>query len=290
MILRLFVATGLLTATSVGLADEIRLQPAPGSSVVVTDGSGKEVRLEVTESGSIQIPGLVTAATVDEAPICYDRATGTLGNCPAGGAEGLPSSQGPEGPAGPQGPVGEQGPQGEQGPEGPAGPQGERGPRGPSGAVGPEGPRGPAGERGLQGEQGEPGPEGPMGPEGLTGALGPQGEQGPVGPEGPAGIVGLQHQQISELVTLQAGDVAHDCRVVTVTCPVGKVVVGAFGTAQSNRITTAYDLPSGQPVLGLKTELDFRFCYSCFASSEVCPSTQPTILVTGHLVCANPPP
>lgn len=116
--LRFFAALGLLAAASNGLADDVRIQPAPGSSVIVSDGAGQEIRLEITESGAIRIPGLGTAATVDEAPICYDQATGTLGNCPPGAVEGPPGPQGPKGPAGPQGPAGEQG---EQGPPGPPG-------------------------------------------------------------------------------------------------------------------------------------------------------------------------
>lgn len=118
MMRRFFAVLGLLTAASIGLADDIRIQPAPGSSVIVSDGAGQEIRLEITESGAIRIPGLGTAATVDEAPICYDQATGTLGNCPPGAVEGPPGPQGPKGPAGPQGPAGEQGDQGPPGPPG----------------------------------------------------------------------------------------------------------------------------------------------------------------------------
>ncbi|MGY6553014.1 MAG: hypothetical protein ACXIUM_00685 [Wenzhouxiangella sp.] len=60
-------------------AEEIRLQPAPGTRVVVTDASANSVRLEVSESGQLRIPGLATASTVDGGLICYDQATGVLG-------------------------------------------------------------------------------------------------------------------------------------------------------------------------------------------------------------------
>jgi len=85
---RFLVLLGLLHAGTAALADEIRIQPAPGSSVIVTDGSGAEIRLEITEAGAIRMPGLGTAITVDEAPICYDQASATLGNCPPGAIGG----------------------------------------------------------------------------------------------------------------------------------------------------------------------------------------------------------
>ncbi|MGY6553012.1 MAG: hypothetical protein ACXIUM_00675, partial [Wenzhouxiangella sp.] len=81
---KVFVLIGLLQVGMVALAEDVRIQPAPGSSVIVTDGAGNEIRLEITAAGAIRIPGLGAAATVDEAPVCYDQASGTLGNCPPG--------------------------------------------------------------------------------------------------------------------------------------------------------------------------------------------------------------
>lgn len=204
---RFIVLLGLLNMGGFALADNIRIQPAPGSSVIVTDASGQEIRLEVTDAGAIRIPGLGNAATVDEAPICYDQASGTLGNCPPGAIEGPPGPPGPQGemgPAGPEGPVGPAGPSGAQGPAGPAGAQGEQGAMGPQGPEGLPGPQGPQGETGPQGPQGEPGPVGPQGeagpvgpegPEGPVGQSGPQGEQGAMGPQGPEGSPGPQGPQ-----------------------------------------------------------------------------------------------
>ena len=190
---RFIVLLGLLNMGGFALAENIRIQPAPGSSVIVTDASGQEIRLEVTDAGAIRIPGLGTAATVDETPICYDSATGTLGNCPPGAIEGPPGPPGPQGetgPVGPQGEAGPTGPAGSEGPMGPAGAQGEQGPVGPQGEQGPEGPVGPAGEQGPVGSQGPEGPPGPQGLQGETGPQGPQGETGPAGPQGEAGPTG----------------------------------------------------------------------------------------------------
>lgn len=145
MIKTFFIFLLIGTAT-VAVADDIRLQPAPGSRVIITDADGNAVRLEVTETGVLRIPGLADKPTVDEAPICYDQDTGTLGNCPPGTVEGPPGPQGEIGPEGPRGPQGDIGPQGATGPEGPSGPQGATGPEGPPGA------------RGLQGEIGPQGP------------------------------------------------------------------------------------------------------------------------------------
>lgn len=206
--LRYLAAFGLLTVASMGQANDIRIQPAPGSSVIVTDGSGQEIRLEITDAGSIRIPGLGTAATVDEAPICFDQASGTLGNCPAGTVEGPPGPQGPEGPAGPQGPAGEQGPQGEPGPEGPVGPRGERGP------TGPQGPEGPVG---AQGPQGEPGPVGPQGPEGSV---------GPSGPPGPPGLSGYSIVDRTCTMSLLVGDNSRAWCGAQASCPSGSRVLG----------------------------------------------------------------
>ena len=62
----------LICAVTLAVAEDIRLQPAPGSRVIITDANGNAVRLEVTDSGLIRIPGLAAAPTVDEAPMCYD--------------------------------------------------------------------------------------------------------------------------------------------------------------------------------------------------------------------------
>lgn len=117
----------LTGAFTIAGAEEIRLQPPPGGSVVVTDAASNSIRLEVSESGILSIPGLPDASTVDDALICYDRQSGVLGNCPPGTGEGAQGPPGPAGDPGPEGPRGEPGPQGEPGPAGPQGPRGDTG-------------------------------------------------------------------------------------------------------------------------------------------------------------------
>lgn len=170
----------LLAGTvTIAAAEEIRLQPAPGSRVVVTDASGNSVRLEVTESGQLRIPGLAAAPTVGGGLICYDQATGVLGNCLPGTGEG------PQGPPGPQG---------VPGPEGPQGPPGAQGETGAQGLQGETGPQGPQGMPGTSGPQGEPGAPGEPGPPGATGATGPQ------GPRGDSGIDGIGRFTLQQLI------------------------------------------------------------------------------------------
>ncbi|MGY6555086.1 MAG: hypothetical protein ACXIUM_11275 [Wenzhouxiangella sp.] len=162
------VAAGVVA--SAAWAGDIHLQPSPGSRVIVTDASGHEIHLEVTESGVIRIPGLASAAVVDELPICLDQATGALGQCPP---ELLVGPQGPAGPPGPAGPAGEPGSPGPSGPPGEQGVLGQQGESGPAGLDGPPGPQGeigPPGPMGLPGETGPPGPPGPPGSGGLRNA------------------------------------------------------------------------------------------------------------------------
>ena len=68
-------------------ADDVKVQPAPGASFVVTDTTGATPRLQVRESGDVLLPGL-QAATAQSQPVCFGPA-GILGGCvatPDGGA------------------------------------------------------------------------------------------------------------------------------------------------------------------------------------------------------------
>lgn len=109
---------GFSLAAMPALAEDIKVRPGPGGGFVVTDQSGTEIHLKVSETGEILLPGLGESDEEDEAPVCYNLATGRLGNCPPG------TLQGPQGPAGPPGPPGTPGPQGQTGPVGPPGPPG----------------------------------------------------------------------------------------------------------------------------------------------------------------------
>lgn len=97
--------TALLTAVLVtavappAIGQDVEVTPANGGAFVVLDSSGAPARFRVDESGAVTIPGLPTTI-LEDAPVCYDAATGLLGNCPASVLEGPP---GPPGPAGPQG-------------------------------------------------------------------------------------------------------------------------------------------------------------------------------------------
>ena len=193
---------------------DIRLQPAPGSSVIVTDASGNELRLQVTESGVLRIPGLASTPAVGNSPICFEEASGTLSSCP---------------------PEILQGPQGEMGPPGPAGPPGEAGPQGEPGIQGEPGPVGP---QGHPGPQGAPGPIGPVGPQGLQGEPGAQGE---IGPAGPVTLQWVRRGHIIPANTVGWRDIS---------CPAGLNAVGGgcgpdiFAVGLTDLITIHYSAPS----------------------------------------------
>lgn len=131
-------------------------------------------------NGPLVVSGLPSAAEEDSV-VCFDAASGQLGQCPADAIQGV---EGPQGPEGPQGIQGETGPQGVQGPAGAIGATGPIGPQGPQGPKGDNGTQGEPGLQGVQGIQGEPGLQGDPGPPGDTG---PQGDPGPQGQPGPPG-------------------------------------------------------------------------------------------------------
>jgi hypothetical protein len=179
------LGAALLIAFALPAAAQVVVTPKPGSSFEVRRQDASPV-LRVEEAGSVQLPGLPTAAETDSV-LCFGASTGALGPCAPGSVLGPPGPMGPPGPAGETGPAGAAGPagpQGEVGPMGPAGPAGATGPQGDTGATGPAGPAG------ATGPQGETGPIGPIGPAGPTGAAGPQGDIGPAGPIGPTGPIG----------------------------------------------------------------------------------------------------
>ncbi len=225
--MKVLIALAVALSAAMAHASDIEIRPGAGNSVIVTDASGNEAHLRITDSGEVVLPGLAHTEEQDEAPVCYSVTTGRLGNCPPSTLEGPEGPQGETGPEGPQGPRGETGPEGPQGEAGPEGPQGETGPEGPQGPQGATGPEGPQGEVGPEGPQGEAGPQGPQGPEGAqgeTGPEGPQGETGPEGPQGPEGPPGTSGyeviQEISEEIAVGSSE------GMTVECPGGKQPVG----------------------------------------------------------------
>lgn len=76
---------------------DVKIRPAPGSGVVVTNAAGSIEQLRVNDSGLVFLPTLLAHPAPDRF-LCIDTATGRVGTCavPVGGA----------GPAGPPGPAG----------------------------------------------------------------------------------------------------------------------------------------------------------------------------------------
>ena len=317
--MKALLPTILLLAMASAFANDIELRPGPGNSVVITDAAGNETHLRVTDSGQIILPGIAASEEQDEAPVCYNLATGVLGNCPPGtvegpegpeGPQGPQGETGPEGPQGPEGEIGPEGPQGETGPEGPQGPQGETGPEGPQGEMGPEGPEGemgpegpqgemgpegPQGETGPQGPQGDTGPQGPQGdtgpqgpqgqtgPQGATGPEGPQGDMGPEGPQGEPGLSGYEWLQVSNSFSLEV----NQCGSFYADCPSGKKLMSATARASSTSIIiTGISFSTTSPP---DPRFAFiRYCNKCRVGVQVGCGAEPfTGSVTAHLICVD---
>jgi hypothetical protein len=64
-------------------ADDVTVQPAPGSGFVVTDNTGAAQRFKVLETGPIFLGGLVGSPPIGNQALCYDTMTGQLGACPS---------------------------------------------------------------------------------------------------------------------------------------------------------------------------------------------------------------
>jgi hypothetical protein len=80
----------LLGFTATARADDVKVQPAPGSGFVVTDKTAATERFKVKESGEVTVPGLLAAPSIEAQPLCFNIITGRLGSCSAvGGGSGL---------------------------------------------------------------------------------------------------------------------------------------------------------------------------------------------------------
>lgn len=82
-VLRLALGLALLGLATPARADDVKVQPAPGSGFVVTDKTGATERFKVLENGQVIVPGLLAAPQVENQPLCYNTATGRLGSCSA---------------------------------------------------------------------------------------------------------------------------------------------------------------------------------------------------------------
>ncbi len=75
------ILAGLLVAPLAVHAADVKVQPAAGSGMVVTDSTGTQERLRVQESGPVYVPGLPALPSPTSA-VCTNTATGLLGTCP----------------------------------------------------------------------------------------------------------------------------------------------------------------------------------------------------------------
>ena len=120
-----------------------------------------------------------------------------------------------------------------EGPQGPQGPAGPPGPAGPAGAgAGLTGPPGPAGP---------PGPPGLRGPDGAGGGVGPEGPPGPPGPAGPAGTTSL-HALFQPACNTKCELICSPGeKLVSVTCPGGKIQIEAIAELIRPRASAGRD-------------------------------------------------
>ncbi len=61
------------------LADDVKIRPAAGNGVVVTNAAGTSERLRVNESGQVFLPALTPLSS--NQILCFDSATGRIGTC-----------------------------------------------------------------------------------------------------------------------------------------------------------------------------------------------------------------
>ena len=179
-----------VATTYEGLIKTSNNAPIDNTPVVLTDGAGNPLPMEVGAQG-INWSGdqdftnaTVIGLTVPPGP------TGAQGAQGAEGAQGATGAQGDAGATGAQGAKGEVGATGAQGIAGATGPQGLKGDKGEVGATGAQGQIGATGAQGDIGPTGAQGDIGPTGAQGVVGATGPQGDKGETGATGAQGDVG----------------------------------------------------------------------------------------------------
>lgn len=79
------IGLALLGTGAPARADDVKVQPAPGSGFVVTDKTGATERFKVKESGEVTVPGLLAAPSIEAQPLCFNITTGRVGSCSAAG-------------------------------------------------------------------------------------------------------------------------------------------------------------------------------------------------------------
>jgi hypothetical protein len=78
----------LLTIAACAQAQDIKLQPVPGSGVVVTDSAGGAERLRINENGPVLLPGLAEVTSPAQT-LCRNTTTSQVGTCPTGNSPGI---------------------------------------------------------------------------------------------------------------------------------------------------------------------------------------------------------
>jgi hypothetical protein len=71
---------GLFLAAWPGHAADVKVQPAAGDGLVVTNATGTQERLRVQEAGPVYLPGLAPDPSADSI-LCTSTATGLVGTC-----------------------------------------------------------------------------------------------------------------------------------------------------------------------------------------------------------------
>jgi hypothetical protein len=240
--------------------------------------AGVASALVVATAGTAAVQKLITGAQIQDGTIASrDIKNGTITRTDLGAAT-ISSLRGQRGAQGARGAVGPQGP---AGPVGAAGPQGATGATGSQGAAGAQGPQGVKGDPGagvhvtgsvataaaLPATGNTAGDayivtatghlhvwdgaawidtglvRGPDGPQGPTGPTGPQGPAGPTGATGPAGGLAGYEIVTGAPVAIVPADII---KVVSASCPAGKVAVGG-GVSFSNPergVAVAESLPT----------------------------------------------
>lgn len=100
---RLLFAILSLLIGAPAFAEDVKIQPAAGFGVVITNSSGTAELLRVNDNGLRFLPALLALPSFDKF-LCIQTSSGQIGTCaPPAGATG---PQGPTGATGPQGPAG----------------------------------------------------------------------------------------------------------------------------------------------------------------------------------------
>jgi len=265
------IAVALALSALPAAAADVEVQTPSGGNFVVKSSTTSLLMQVLGTTGAVTLPFLTSAAEVNTV-LCFDSATGLLGQCASGAF--------PSGATGPAGPAGATGPMGPTGPIGVSGASGSIGPAGPAGAGGATGPTGPSGAAGATG---------PTGPQGIQGTVGPTGAAGDTGPTGAAGAAGAGAiipfaSGLPAVATTIAGGLSGTVSLIgygnstSGVSPLGNVIdlTGAAGTL----LNFAFSMPRDGTITG----------YSAyFSSTEALTLVGATVTLNATLYCSTTP-